>query len=318
MPSRDIIAKEITRGDRQDLLRRKYLKELSEKTGRNTILYATAYGSKKLSIQQLPDILVSITQEDIQGFMAAIHGLKGDELDLIIHSPGGSAEVTEQIVYYLRKKFNHIRAIVPQNAMSAATMLCCGCDELIMAKHSAIGPIDPQMSIVAPNGGRFLLPAQSILAEFDQAKKEVIQNPELAALWVTRINSYPHGFFQKCRDTIDLSRIMVRDWLDKYMYRHLPDGEKPGENISKWLCKTSEHKSHGRPLNFDVVYKKGLRVKLLEDDQEIQDLVLSIFHATMITFDITNCVKLIENNKGKGWFSIVEVQKMPSIKPPNR
>ncbi|MBA7526602.1 hypothetical protein ES705_18768 [subsurface metagenome] len=53
MPSRDIIAKEITRGDRQDLLRRKYLKELSEKTGRNTILYATAYGSKKLSIQQL-------------------------------------------------------------------------------------------------------------------------------------------------------------------------------------------------------------------------------------------------------------------------
>lgn len=52
--------------------------------------------------------------------MSAVHELKGESLDIIIHNPGGSAEATEQIVLYLRKMFSHIRAIIPQNAMSAA------------------------------------------------------------------------------------------------------------------------------------------------------------------------------------------------------
>lgn len=166
MPSRHEITNEIV-GNRQDAVRRKYLKEYYEHTGRNLILFATAYGSKKLAIQQIPDFLISITQEDIQGFMSAVHELKGDKLDIIIHNPGGSAEATEQIVLYLRQKFSHIRAIIPQNAMSAATMLSCACDELIMAKHSAIGPIDPQMGVIANNGSRYMIPAQSIFDEYE-------------------------------------------------------------------------------------------------------------------------------------------------------
>lgn len=46
MPSRVEIASEITRSDRQDIVRRRYLKELSEYTGLNVILFATAFGSK--------------------------------------------------------------------------------------------------------------------------------------------------------------------------------------------------------------------------------------------------------------------------------
>lgn len=44
--------------------------------------------------------------------MEVIHRLSGSELDLIIHSPGGSAESTEALVSYLRSKFNNIRVIV--------------------------------------------------------------------------------------------------------------------------------------------------------------------------------------------------------------
>jgi len=50
MPSRHEITNEIV-GNRQDAVRRKYLKEYYEHTGRNLILFATAYGSKKLAIQ---------------------------------------------------------------------------------------------------------------------------------------------------------------------------------------------------------------------------------------------------------------------------
>ncbi|HHT24361.1 MAG TPA: serine protease [Clostridiaceae bacterium] len=306
MPSRHEITNEIV-GNRQDAVRRKYLKEYYEHTGRNLILFATAYGSKKLAIQQIPDFLISITQEDIQGFMSAVHELKGDKLDIIIHNPGGSAEATEQIVLYLRQKFSHIRAIIPQNAMSAATMLSCACDELIMAKHSAIGPIDPQMGVIANNGSRYMIPAQSILDEFEQAKQEIIKNPELATLWVNRINSYPHGFFKKCEDTIDLSIRLVGNWLNTYMFAN--SDEKKGETIAEWLCNSGEHKTHGRPISIDKAVEKGLKVIPLESDQKLQDIVLSIFHSTMVTFDVTQCVKIIENQEGKGWFSIVNVEK---------
>lgn len=304
MPSRNDIQNEIT--SRPDPVRRRYIKALSDYTNRNTIIYATAFTSKTAVVQQLPGTLLSITSEDIQGFMSSIHELKGKTLDLIIHSPGGSAEATEQIVNYLRSKFDHIRAIIPQNAMSAATMLACACDEIIMAKHSAIGPIDPQMGVTT-NNGRYFIPAQSILDEFEQAKSEVIKNPALATLWVNRINQYPHGFFQQCEDLVKLSKVMVASWLDNYMFKN-PDDKKIGSEIADWLGKAKEHKTHGRPLTFDIVKAKGIKVTSLETDQKLQELVLSVFHATMVTFDTTSCVKLIENQNGKGWYSIVTLQ----------
>lgn len=123
-----------------DTVRNKYLKELSAFTGRDTIIYATRWTSG-----DVPPNLVTITDEDVHAFMEAVSGLKCDNLDLILHSGGGSAEATDAIVSYLRQKFKHIRVIIPQAAMSAATMLACSADIIIMGKQSSIGPIDPNL-----------------------------------------------------------------------------------------------------------------------------------------------------------------------------
>ncbi len=48
--------------------------------------------------------------------------------------------------------------------------------------------------------------------------------------------------------------------------------------------------------------RAGLRVNALEDDPTFQDLVLSVFHAMAVSFEITPCVKLVENHHGRGWF----------------
>jgi ClpP class serine protease len=77
-----------------DAVRRKYLAATFQKTGRDTILYA----SKWTQAGDTNPELLSITDEDIQGFMEVIHGLKGQNLDLIVHSPGGSPEATEALV----------------------------------------------------------------------------------------------------------------------------------------------------------------------------------------------------------------------------
>src|SRR3990172_558899 len=150
VPARVDIQKEILvlRSTAQDLVRRRFLKQLREHTKRDTIVYASDFLS--LKAPKLAQGVVSITSQDIQGFMAALHGLKGTELDLILHSPGGSLEAADQVVQYLRSKYKHLRAIIPQNAMSAATMIACACDEIIMGKQSAIGPTDPQITFPTP------------------------------------------------------------------------------------------------------------------------------------------------------------------------
>ncbi len=292
----------------QDVVRRLYLEELAKYTGRDTIIYASAFTSHKGPA--IPATLMSVVLEDVQGFMSALHGLKGSELDLILHSPGGSMEAADQVVQYLRTKYKKIRAIIPQNAMSAATMIACACDSIVMGKHSAIGPIDPQVTFPTPTGS-FTAPAQAILDEFEQAKSEVAKNPATAPLWITKIQAYPHGFLNVCKTTIDLSKTKVAEWLNTYMFAALPESERKGDQIAAWLANTKEHKTHGRPINVDKALEIGLKVERLEEDQDLQEKVLSTFHATMVTFGVTQCVKLIENHKGKGSFLQVEVKAVP-------
>lgn len=203
MPTRNEILQEILnkKGAAQDEIRRAYVERLAGHTGRDTILYASAFTVQKAPT--IPGIALSVTLDDVQSFMSALHGLKNDKLDLILHSPGGSMEAAEQIVQYLRAKYSHIRAIVPQNAMSAATMIACACDEILMGKHSALGPIDPQVTFPTA-AGSFTAPAQSILDEFEQAKAEVAASPASAPLWITKMQAYPPGFLNICKTTIDL------------------------------------------------------------------------------------------------------------------
>ena len=297
MATRADIERDIAAATRnfQDQVRRKYLKELADHTQRPVVLYATAFGLHKYG--GAPGLPFSITIEDIQGFMAALHGVKGDKLDLILHSPGGSFEAAEQLVNYLRAKFSHIRAIIPQSAMSAATMVACACDEILMGKQSALGPIDPQITMNSPEGAT-TLPAQAILDEFALAKREILSDPRLAAVWIPKLSRLPHGFLKHCETTIELAKQKVAGWLNDYML-HDPATSK---RVADWLGDSTEHKTHGRPISAGLAESKGLKIIPLEGDQQLQDKVLSVYHATMLTFEKTNCVKIIESHEGKGYY----------------
>jgi len=307
MPSRNEVLEEITKtkGGAQDTIRRKYLKDLSEYTNRDVIIFSSAFSSIK--VQNLPPFLISITNEDVQGFMSALHGLKNDQLDIILHSPGGSLEAAEQIVNYLREKYSHIRVIIPQNAMSAATMIACAADVIVMGKHSAIGPIDPQITIPTETG-HFTAPAQSILDEFELAKEEIKKDPQTAPIWVRRLDKYPIGFLKVCENTINLSQEIVENWLKTWMFKDDLEKDDKAKEIAEWLSKTNLHKTHSRPINMKEAKNKGLIIEALEDDNKLQDKVLSVFHAAMATHLFSNCVKFIENQNGQGAFLNVEVQ----------
>lgn len=304
MPTREKIAAEINQQKvaGQDTVRKKYLSAMHKKTGRDTVVYFSSYNIHRPF--PVPPAALSVSQDDIQGFMASLHGLKGESLDLVLHSPGGSVEAADQIVQYLRAKYKHIRAIIPQNAMSAATMLACAADEIVMGKHSAIGPIDPQMLLGTPSGP-MPVPAHTILQDFETAKTDVTANPMLANLWAPKFAALPPGFLNLCEQATRLSSEKVESWLSQYMFKG-NDGQKAKE-IAEWLANFGDHKTHGRPIGIELARAKGLNVTPLENDQGLQEAVLSVFHATMVTFQATGCLKVIENHLGKGHYIVMEV-----------
>lgn len=297
-----------------DGIRREYLLKTHQHTKRNVILYATRFTQPAL---QAPPDLLSITDSDIQGLMEVIHGLKGTTLDLILHSPGGSLEATESFVHYLRSKFKDIRVIVPHLAMSAATMVCCAADSIMMGKHSFLGPIDPQMIVQTPLGPR-MVPAQAILAQFEMAKKECANAASLGA-WLPMLGQYGPDLLVQCENASERSEQLVRTWLKEFMFKNDASREEKADAVASWLAKHDNFKSHGCHIPRKELEGKGLVVSRLEDDQVLQDLFLSVFHATMHTFAGTPAAKVIENHLGAAYIQfpplVAQVQTQPQPHP---
>ena len=265
-----------------DTVRRKYLKKVSEITGRNTIAYYSGWLQKPTA----PGTAVS--DKDKSGFMLGINKLDRQHgLDLILHTPGGDIAATESLVDYLYAMFDKdIRVIVPQISMSAGTMIAFASKEIVMGKHSNLGPIDPQM------GG---LACQAVLNEFEQAKADIKQNPHSASLWQVIISKYHPTFLGACQQAIEWSEKMVSDWLKHNMC----NGDE--EIVKKIVGTFSNHsvqKSHARHISKKECIEVGLVISDLESNQELQDAVLTTHHAFMHTFSNTHCVKIIENQNG--------------------
>ena len=282
----------IQKGDNQafDTIRKKYLKELHDFTGRNVIIYATRWTSG-----DAPPNIVSITDEDIHAFMEAVAGLQGNSLDLILHTGGGSAEATDAIVSYLRQKFEDIRILIPQAAMSAGTMFACAADKIIMGKQSSIGPIDPQF-ILQTSVGVQAIPAHAILEQFKKAQKDCAENPKNLNSWMPMLSQYGPALLVRCQDQIDFGKELGENWLSIYMFKD-ENNNKPAE-IAEYLSNHANFKTHGKHINIEKAIEIGLKIERLEDNQEFQDKVLSAFHATVHAFGSTNTAKVIANHNG--------------------
>lgn len=277
------------RTDALDFVRRKYLKQLHEKTGRNTIAYYSGWLQK-------PGIgNANICDDDKNGLMATIHGLERDKgLDLILHTPGGDIAATESIVYYLKKMFgNNIRAIIPQIAMSAGTMIACACKDIVMGKQSNIGPIDPQF-----NG----IPVQGVLDEFKKALEEVKKDPDSIPIWQTIVGKYHPTFIGECKNAIAWSEKIVKAWLKDNMFKGHPDAQEKADRIVEHIGSHEDTMTHARHIHIDEAISYGLDIKSLEDkdvfDDEFQDLVLTVHHAFMHTFGNSNAIRIVENHLG--------------------
>ena len=244
--------------------------------------------------EDIPLTGTSISDNDMNGLMNAVNGMdRSRGLDLVLHTPGGDLAATEAIVEYLRDCFGtDVCAIVPQMAMSAGTMIACSCREIIMGRQSSLGPTDPQFNGMAAGG---------VIEEFQQAVSDVEDNPASAALWGQIIGKYHPTFLGDCQKAVDMSRQMLGDWLGGNMLAGDPDVEAKKDTIIGLLCDHSMSAMHNRHFNHETLESIGLNVTLMENDDELQDKILTLHHLYMITFQQTGAVKIIDSSVGSSW-----------------
>lgn len=274
-----------------DVVRRRYLSDLHAHTGRNVIAYYSGWLSNPTGFG------IDVNDEDKAAFMMAIHGLDKDKgLDLILHTPGGGIAAAESLVDYLRRIFGgNIRAIVPHLAMSAGTMIACTCKSIVMGKQSNLGPIDPQL------GG---LPAAAVKKEIERALAETAADPSRMQFWQFVLSKYQPTFVSQCEQAVEMAEKFVHKRLVDNMLADDPDAEAKAAAIVQGLSDVDVNKSHARHIHIDDCENLGLKIERLEDDQDLQESVLTVHHCYMHSLSVSGATKLVENQNGATFIKV--------------
>lgn len=276
-----------------DTVRRKYLAQLAGVVGHPVVVYATAFLDP---IKSRND--VSISTGDKEGFLEVTRDLPDGALDVIIHSPGGTAEAAEAVVDLLRARFDPVRFLIPIAAKSAATMLALSGNEIVGDTATELGPIDPQFRIVRPDRV-VMAPAHAIKMQFKQAEDEIRQDASKLAVWMPILTQYGPSLLVECDQQIQLSKSLVEEWLARYMFAGEANAGAQADAIASWLADWTNFGSHGRAVGLDELEQKGVKVSRFSDDATFEDAVWSVWHAVSLGLENTGLFKIFENSQGQ-------------------
>ena len=220
----------------------------------------------------------SIHADDVLPFIEVLNSIiPGQGLDIILVTPGGSAQTVARLVEMLRKKFRDIQFILPDMAMSAGTIMAMSGNEIIMTENARIGPIDPQV----PNKYGNYVPAQSLLnliediRERGEKKMNAGGHPAWTDIQIL-LNIDPKEIGD-ARSASSYSISLVKEYLLKYKFaswnihsdgRVVSDEEKSdsAEKIAAFLCNHAEWKSHGHGISRETATEK-CKIKIIASEE---------------------------------------------------
>ena len=144
----------------QPVLQRRYLEamrtrkiaQIEKKRGSRVILLI--HRQETMNLLGFP-LMRYIDVNDSEEVLRAIQMTDDDvPLDIVLHTPGGLVLAAAQIARAIQGHKGKVTVFVPHYAMSGGTLIALAADEIVMCRHSVLGPIDPQL------GG---MPAASII-----------------------------------------------------------------------------------------------------------------------------------------------------------
>lgn len=242
---------------------------------------------------------ISIDNSDDAPFIELLKAVPTEEnaVDIILVTPGGSAETVDYYVKKLRKRFDRIGFILPYMAMSAGTIFCMSGDELIMDEAAFIGPIDPQV----PSRNGIFVPAQSLMTLIDEIKLRGIEqvNQGKQPDWTDMVllkNIDPKELGNAINASA-LSTRLVTEYLRSYKFRDWEthrDGrqvtseerDKRANDIASLLCNNSIWLSHAsritREMAIDIC---KLRVTYPESIEGLDRAIKRFWALMRFTFE---------------------------------
>lgn len=269
----------------QELLR--HLSDVSRlMKGSNVLMYFSAF------LQKPGRQDTGIKLEDINGIMNALYKMDFEKnLAVILHTPGGDVVAAEQIISYIHSKFKKVIAIVPVMSMSAGSMVALSCDEIIISKTGQLGPTDPQMNV-----RQRTFSVKDIKEQFEQARNNILSNPQESHIWAPIIESYSPALYMQAIKTEAYTKTKIRKWLKS-------KGKKNSEIKSILKVFHENPVFHGERIDFDMMQSAtlGLKTRLLEDDQDLQNAVLQAYHVATIYADVSPMTRMIVTNHGNAW-----------------
>lgn len=273
--------------------RKKQLSRISElRQGRAILTFASAM------TKQAP---IAIDYDDRVPVLDQISNLQGEKIDVILETPGGSAEIVEDIVEQIRKGFSEVAMIVPGHAKSAGTIMVMAGDEILMEPASALGPIDAQM---VQSGKRFS--AHAFLEGLEKIKQEVESQGQLNRAYVPILQNISPGEIQNCENALSFAKTLVTKWLSKYKFKFWEvhsstsepvtddEKEKRAQEIAETLCDHGRWLAHGRSITISDLREMGLKITDFSEDAELFDAIHRYYTLLKMSFDTTNIFKIYE------------------------
>ena len=190
------------------------------------------------------------------------------DIELFVLSPGGNGEAGYRIGHsfqqWAKQRNLEFRVVIPQYAMSAATILSLGANTLIMGLQSEIGPIDPQIPKYDLSRGRWrYIPAMSVV---DGLKliSEYLSN-------ISAMSSFFEEIVKSAKLTLDDLGLLerARESGKQYGETLLKDGMIPDEKIARATVErlSDYYKYHGHPIDaFEAEEKLNLKVRYCQGD----------------------------------------------------
>jgi ClpP class serine protease len=125
------------------LSRRRMLAEIASK--RNATVITLIHRQETMSFLGFP-IMRHIDIDDAESVLRAIRATEpGRAIEIILHTPGGLVLAASQIAQALADHDGRVVVVVPHYAMSGGTLISLAADEIVIDRHAALGPVDPQL-----------------------------------------------------------------------------------------------------------------------------------------------------------------------------
>jgi hypothetical protein len=291
--------------------RKKQLEIISKLRGNRDILVYASDLSKN-------NAAISIDYSDLLPFRDQLDNLKGNEIDIILETPGGFAEVVEDMVKLVRDRYDKVGIIIPGWAKSAGTIFAMAGDEILMGPMSGLGPIDAQ---VVMNNKRFS--AEAFLEGLEKIKAEVSTTGKLNTAYIPILQNISPGEIQHCENAQNFSKTLVTKWLSEFKFKYwdkhsstglevtIEDKKRRAEEIAAQLCKHSDWLTHGRSIKIKDFNEMKLIIENFSLNHELNEAILRYYTLLRMSFE-TTAYKIYETPTSQIYrFSISPDQQIP-------